>query len=114
MTHVWRCALHALLPSKTLLKQNMLADAGFHELKDSAVITQMHLMTLNCIQVVHTLQHCCKLAEQAMGSNRLGMCTICLLRLLRGFWDCLFVRVILAACMTMPSLVSEPVTLLLW
>jgi len=63
MTHVWHCALHALLPSEILLKQNMRADAGFHELTDSAIINQMHLMTVNCIQEEHTLQQCCKLAE---------------------------------------------------
>lgn len=55
-------ALHALLPSEILLKQNMLADAGFQELTDSAMYNQMHLMTLNCIQEEHTLQQCCKLA----------------------------------------------------
>lgn len=114
MTHVWHRALHALLLIEILPKQNMRAYAGSHVLTGLAMIKQMHLMTPNCIQEEHTLQQCCKLAEQAMGCNRLGICTSCLLRLLRGFWDCLFVRVILAACMTLPSLVSEPVTLLLW
>ncbi len=114
MTHVWHCALHPLLPVEILHKQNMLGYVGSHVLTDLAMIKQMHLMTLKCIQEEHTLQQYCKLAEQAMGCNRLGICTSCLLRLLRGFWDCLFVRVILAACMTLPSLVSEPVTLLLW
>ena len=66
MVHVRHCALHAL---QTLPEQNMLAEAGFHVLTDSAMIRQMHLMTLKYTQEEHTLQQRCKTGnglQQAM------------------------------------------------